>query len=93
MYEFYQCSKCLTTGKNRAFDIIYLANLIKNTFSRLNDGGNSGLANFPAEISRYILNIASKGKIFSVVAEYVKYFFESTGDRYQQLQLQQVARK
>lgn len=59
----------------------------------MNDGGNSGLANFPAEISRYILNIASKGKIFSVVAEYVKYFFESTGDRYQQLQLQQVARK
>lgn len=66
----------MRTIKNRAFCIIYLANLITNTFSRLNGDGNSELANFPAEISRYIISIASKGKIFSVVAEYVKYFFD-----------------
>lgn len=69
----------MQTIKNRAFCVIYLANLNTNTFSRLNSGGNSELVNFPAEISRYIISIASKGKIFSVVAEYVKYFFESTG--------------
>lgn len=59
---------------------IYLANLITNyIFSYLNGGGNNGLANLPAEISRCIISIVSKGKIFSVIAEYVKYFFESTG--------------